>query len=649
MKKVLCALIVLIIFLIPTISTAQTEIIFRPGPGLNDGTDNGSLNGGKDTYVNGSDPSTGNGSNIYFGGSPISNCNPAMVRGYIQFDLSALPATVEQVFLGVTHEPHNSYCYSNCEADFYFYPVTEAWNETTLTYTTMPAEGPAVYGPINITFPNDFGNREYDITDIYRNWKNNTVPNYGLAIYSPTVGCNNASVSWTVDSSDHTEESRRPYLRIISTAGTTASDDFDDNSKDMTKWGTDEVKGSGQLNEVNGRLEYTCGGGSGISSSDRPWKLRRFPSDADWSIEITATNTTSPASDKQWSSFGINIESMRDRNDSIEVELAASSMVWAELHNNGQYVDGIGSAGSTSLPIRISYTSATKIFTVSYFDGSVWVDFGTFGVNGSGGLNGNANWALAASDQFIAYVFGYSEKMAVGNGQLYGDNFQETGGTEIPLPEITNPSDGANFDTCSYFVPPLFEWTLPNAFQKLELQFYTPANPAKPLKVRVKDPAATQLQMPANTWKKILKFPGLSGGEINFKIVGTIKGEPAVESNVYTMTITPPEPVENPQISKPASQSSEPTLSWGNACATKFKVHFSPDMPEAKEKKLTFADQNPVDDEEIFTVTLTEGKWNAIRKLVNDVIGSRMCFYVESWDIVKRYQKTDWVCFDLEP
>jgi hypothetical protein len=72
-------------------------------------------------------------------------------------------------------------------------------------------------------------------------------------------------------------------------------------------------------------------------------------------------------------------------------------------------------------------------------------------------------------------------------------------------------------------------------------------------------------------------------------------------------------------------------------------------MPEAKEKKLTFTDQNPVDNGETFTTTLTEGTWNAIRKLVDDVIGSRMCFYVESWDILKRYQKTDWVCFDLEP
>jgi hypothetical protein len=72
------------------------------------------------------------------------------------------------------------------------------------------------------------------------------------------------------------------------------SDDFSDNSKDPAKWGTDIVKGRGKLNETNGRLEYTCGGGSGVSSPDRPWKLTRFPYNAPWEITINATNTTSP-------------------------------------------------------------------------------------------------------------------------------------------------------------------------------------------------------------------------------------------------------------------------------------------------------------------------------------------------------------------
>jgi hypothetical protein len=434
-------------------------------------------------------------------------------------------------------------------------------------------------------------------------------------------------------------------------AGPDSVDDFNDNIMDPAKWGTDDVKGRGQLNETNGRLEYTCGGGSGVSSSDRPWKLTKFPYDAPWEIVIDATNTTSPTG-KQWSSFGIVVENAKNEDDWIEVELAASEqshMFWAEFYDNNAY-SGDASAGamSTSAPIRISFNNVTKVFTLSYFDGAVWNSLGTFGVNGSGGFNGNAMWGMTDSDHFVAYVFGYSENMTVNDGEMYGDNFQETGGVEPPRPEITSPANGIIFDTCSYFAPPLFQWNLPLTFQKLELQFYTSANPAKPTKVKVKDPAATQLQMPANIWKKILNLPGLSGGELNWKIVGMNKGQPAVESNVYTMTIAAPEPVGTPTIT-PTRQTDLPTLGWGNACATKFKVYFSPDTTFSRKKTLSFTDKNPVDNGEYFSTTLVTGTWNAIRKLVNDEAGLPIYWYVESWDVLRRYQRTENIQFTLEP
>lgn len=212
----------LLIGSVATDAQATSEIIFRPGPGKNDGSDNGSANGGKDTLISRWYDGTNDhrnrnfGSETGIGGSPRTTCNPSDTKAYIQFDLSTLPANVQQVFFGVTHNPHTTYCYSNCNADFYFYPVSQAWNEMTLTFNTMPPEGAAVYGPINITFPNDLGTREYDITGIYRNWKNGSVPNYGLAIYSPTVGCNNAAVGFNVYSSDHQDQTLRPYLRILS-------------------------------------------------------------------------------------------------------------------------------------------------------------------------------------------------------------------------------------------------------------------------------------------------------------------------------------------------------------------------------------------------------------------------------------------------
>ena len=150
----------------------------------------------------------------YLAGYPTSNCNTANAIAYLKFNLGYAPAEVEKVNLVVEHMPHTAYCYSNCQADFYFYPVLESWDEMAITYNNRPALGEtALYGPISISFPNDFGQRKYDITDIYRQWKSGSLADNGLAIYSPTVGCNNAAVSFYIYSSENTDHVG-PYLEI---------------------------------------------------------------------------------------------------------------------------------------------------------------------------------------------------------------------------------------------------------------------------------------------------------------------------------------------------------------------------------------------------------------------------------------------------
>lgn len=186
--------------------------IFQPGPGVNNG-DDGSINAGKDAYFY-SCNGAWSGSEEYITGNARSTCNQCNAKAYIQFNLSTLPDNVNKVYLGVTHSAHTAYCYSMCEADFYFYPILTAWNEMSLPLTP-PEEGDSIYGPLHIQFPNDFGNKEYDITEIYRQWKSGKIANNGLAIYSPDQGCNNAAVQWTVYSSDSSEPAKRPYLKII--------------------------------------------------------------------------------------------------------------------------------------------------------------------------------------------------------------------------------------------------------------------------------------------------------------------------------------------------------------------------------------------------------------------------------------------------
>lgn len=193
---------------------AQNPIIFRPGPGANNGSDEGNLSGGKDAWTYEGDPTTNYGDYVSIQALPISNCNSTSCSAFIQFDLSTLPAAVDSVFLVFKHASHTAYCLSGCDANFYFARITQAWNEMTIDYTNIPTKDTAFYGPINITFPNDFGERKYDITNTYSLWKSGSAPNYGMTIYSTTIACNNAAVFFSVSSSDDTSATNRPYLKI---------------------------------------------------------------------------------------------------------------------------------------------------------------------------------------------------------------------------------------------------------------------------------------------------------------------------------------------------------------------------------------------------------------------------------------------------
>lgn len=189
-------------------------LVFRPSRGLNNGADQGGANAGKDAWVFQDQPGQVNDTSYMIYSMPVSNCNSTHAWSLIRFDLDGLPMQVDSVFVGFTHYAHTNYCYSHCDANWYFYKITSDWEENTVTYNNAPTTGDSFYGPVRITFPNALGTREYNITDQYVRWKNNTDVNKGFAIKSPNVGCNNAAVGFYVYSSDDTAENARPYLKI---------------------------------------------------------------------------------------------------------------------------------------------------------------------------------------------------------------------------------------------------------------------------------------------------------------------------------------------------------------------------------------------------------------------------------------------------
>jgi hypothetical protein len=135
-------------------------------------------------------------------------------------------------------------------------------------------------------------------------------------------------------------------------------------------------------------------------------------------------------------------------------------------------------------------------------------------------------------------------------------------------------------------------------------------------------------------------IPGGTEGTIYWGVVGTRKDRTIFTTEAHSIIIEPPQPVGNPNIT-PTSKTSLPELSWQNNCNIKFKVWFGSDEGFNKKNGYSFNIRNPNDNGGIFTKVLASGQWKAIRRLVNDQTGSTIYWYVESWDGLGRYSKTD--------
>lgn len=206
------------------------------------------------------------------------------------------------------------------------------------------------------------------------------------------------------------------------------------------------------------------------------------------------------------------------------------------------------------------------------------------------------------------------------------------------------PSDNTPFDACSLYSLPGFSWIVGDTFKSYELQFSTDQSFSS-IPVRVKlSTIGTQIN--ANIWKKVLMIPGTTGGTVSWRVVGKRPDKTIFTSEAHSLIIESPNAVENPNIS-PTSKSSLPTLSWVNNCNVKFKVWFGNDSDFTMKKALPLSLRNPEDNGGTFSRQLTSGQWKSVRKLVGDMSGSAIYWYIEAWDGLKRYSRTDLMNFTL--
>jgi len=226
----------------------------------------------------------------------------------------------------------------------------------------------------------------------------------------------------------------------------TEGDDFNDNDRDKARWGTADVDGNGQLEEKNQRLEYRCGSGTADDGEDWEWIATAVPLDTNWEIQIDLVNLTVPSQNDQVNSFGFGVYNPADLGDEVYAEMYASHLggppsrngFYAEMYNNDAYVGEADSGGSdvTTGAVRMLFDGSSKVVTTQYdtdpSNGYQWTPYGTFGIAGFGGSNGNADWGLSDSDVLSVYVYGYSARMKVEAGKMWGDNFVVTGGVPVP-------------------------------------------------------------------------------------------------------------------------------------------------------------------------------------------------------------------------
>jgi hypothetical protein len=216
------------------------------------------------------------------------------------------------------------------------------------------------------------------------------------------------------------------------------ADNFDDNSKDPTKWGAD-VGGPGVLTEQNQRLEFTCSNAFAEGDTWRPWILHRFPVNASWTIQIDTVNSSEPPTFGQLNSAGFTLFHPTTSDSELYTELYAVpfgkgfvSNLITEDNTVGDTDSGAFLSGTVMAAVRVEYNGATKVANSFYDDdtsnGYQWTPLASYGLAGSGGTTTNTNWNLTNDQQLSVWVYGYSAFMTISSGEVYLDNFAETGG-----------------------------------------------------------------------------------------------------------------------------------------------------------------------------------------------------------------------------
>ncbi len=215
-------------------------------------------------------------------------------------------------------------------------------------------------------------------------------------------------------------------------------DDFNDGERDEAKWPDYWCWNGGAFAETNGRLEFTTTSAPPDNYSCEAYLDSSSVGQAnrDFSFIVDLANF-SPAVEHRTGYFMVEIAAANNSGNQLAVQFADGSTGdtylgtylrkdWANVAGSGIHV------AADAIRLRIDYAAQTKVISAFYdvnpADADEWIPIDSFGIAGTGGTDGNADWELGGTEPFAlnlqasCFFDEGADYAGIESGQMFIDN-----------------------------------------------------------------------------------------------------------------------------------------------------------------------------------------------------------------------------------
>ena len=186
--------------------------------------------------------------------------------------------------------------------------------------------------------------------------------------------------------------------------------------------------GTGSLDYNNANFQYTTYTPSPKDFDYKLYQPARIRANKDFTVITELKNNTIPESSKELASVGIEIYQRKNLSNRFATELSCARLegyfsrtVFSQLVEFGEKTSSCFSH-DLRLPeittVKIDYKADQKVFHIAYLQNEEWQNVGSFGIAGSGGENGNAQWKMKSNETLLLYIYGFSTNMNVYEGDI---------------------------------------------------------------------------------------------------------------------------------------------------------------------------------------------------------------------------------------